>query len=240
MRAATITTALMILLPGSVLADQQPTPLTPKESTPQQSPATEVSARWVEPISFNSADVCVDPMIQMRGEYTIGQEGLDGIIGFFVEADLNKDKKVCIDEIQQVSPDSISVWAAYDRNGDQCITPAEARESLEAIMLAQWVKDFNSIDGNRNGRIEPHELENRFGSPKPGTMSPKEIMEEYDLDFDGFVTRLEYVQRSVMALREIRAANPKLAGLKTKPLPPATGPRYLKSDPLDKKKVDQQ
>ncbi len=195
------------------------------------------SDRWVEPISFDSKDKCIDPMIKMRGQYTIGQDGLDGLVGFFVAADINKDNKVCIDEVERVNPDAIALWSSYDRNGDRCITPAEARESLEAIMLAQWLKDFSGIDGNRNEVLETHELENRFGN-KPDSMTPSEIMGEYDLNFDGAITRLEYVQRSVMALQQIRATNPKLTGIKTKGLSASAEPPFQNGDPL-KKGIDQ-
>lgn len=187
-----------------------------------------------EPMTFTKEDSCVNPMIQVQEKYTIGEGGLSDLVGFFEKHDLNNDNQVCMDEIRTVSPNNIQFWMRFDMDGDGCITPQEASRVLESMIIANWEQEFRSIDGNRNGIIEWHELVNRFGQTKSGSLTPQQIMEEYDLNNDHQITLLEYVERSAQIFRAMSSENPKFNGIESRRIPQTTGPKFLNKDPMEK------
>lgn len=169
---------------------------------------------WTPNKNQYEGETCVDPMIQARGEYTIGKEGLEGIADFFKSLDKNKDNKLCLDEIDDKG--MLDAFEEYDMNKDGCITPREVSLTLERMIIASWLKEFYYMDGNKDGFVEMYELENRFSNTDGRFMQPEQIMSEYDLDFDDKISKEEYTQRSWELYKGIKQENPSLANIKTK------------------------
>lgn len=159
-------------------------------------------------------ETCVDPMIQARGEYTIGQEGLKGIAAFFKSLDKNNDNKVCVDELDDRS--MLEAFEDYDMNKDGCVTPKEVSLTIERMIIASWLKEFHYMDGNKDDFVEMYELKNRFSNTTGSFMQPKQIMDEYDLNFDGKISKEEYIKRSWELYKGMKKENPSLENIKTK------------------------
>lgn len=147
---------------------------------------------------------CIDPLIKMRRDNPDSQSGLTQIVATMQAADINQDNRICASEIQQFAPKQSAGWAEFDVDQDGCITPPEARATIERRLDLRWRGEYHFLDSNKDNKLTFQELKVRFPHTRQGAMSPEEIMDNYDQDFDGSVTEEEYVAQSIEYLRLMR------------------------------------
>jgi Ca2+-binding EF-hand superfamily protein len=143
---------------------------------------------WVEPIKMDSASTCVNPMIKIEKLFQIDRGGLQGVVDNMKQIDLNKDGRVCLDEVQEVAPKQIPTLGRIDYNNDRCISVKEMKRAIELRVKAAWEVQFTFMDGNKDKAI---------------TLNPNEILAEFDQDFDQKITWDEYQQRAIKITRGI-------------------------------------
>jgi hypothetical protein len=158
---------------------------------------------WVEPIKMDSASTCVNPMIKIEKLFQIDRGGLQGVVDNMKQIDLNKDGRVCLDEVQEVAPKQIPTLGRIDYNNDRCISVKEMKRAIELRVKAAWEVQFTFMDGNKDKAITLNELQNRYSSPDKNKLTPNEILAEFDQDFDQKITWDEYQQRAIKITRGI-------------------------------------
>jgi Ca2+-binding EF-hand superfamily protein len=129
-------------------------------------------------------------------------ESMTFIVNEFKKTDLNKDNRICYDEIVKVHRDSISEWTRYDRDKNGCITPVEAITSFREDLTKMWSKQHSELDADRNGTVEDTDIKWIFRKEMPGTLTPVEILNLYDKDNDKIITKQEYIAQSIVLFRE--------------------------------------
>lgn len=150
---------------------------------------------------------CVSPILKIQQQRR--ESSFDPVIKMFQAADINKDQRVCRDELLDASPEKILVYASYDLNGDYCVTPMEVTTKLRQQLILFWRGDHRIMDLNRDGVITLDELKRRYGHNSGiKHLAPIDILDEYDGNFDGEITPDEYVARSWEIMRILEGRLP--------------------------------
>ncbi|MEY8198521.1 MAG: hypothetical protein RPS47_04715 [Colwellia sp.] len=154
-------------------------------------------------------ETCSNPMLRLAKKKSADGQGLTEAVNIFIRHDINKDNKVCLDEVREIDPRTIPKWGAFDLNADLCITPSEAKTVIEREIKTRWKRQYRSFDLNRDGDIQIHELELKLRDQGDNGFNTGDFLQVYDINFNNLITEDEFIQGSIEYLRDIRSQIPK-------------------------------
>lgn len=166
-------------------------------------------------------DGCPNPMIAIRGKYNLAQDGLGALVSEIeTKIDTNNDGLVCIPEVLRYDRSRLAVFGSMDINLDDCVSPNELKRFLQRSLEEAWIAEHQVMDVNKDGVVEIRELEIRYRNPPAGTLSPLEIISDYDANLDEKITRSEYVEQNIRLIKKLREQSPDFSGIETGALKP--------------------